>query len=268
MDETIFHFDSKEKKEELIKFLESGGKEIHYSCNEKLDNVFVNSQISVLCFFNKFKQSCDFLPLSLTELYFHIKVDFPLGFLPASLKKIYISNLEYDIINLPANLESLTISKNRNNHKIFLPSNLKILHDYSSEYFSFPNSLEELVFQCLTNNIVIPKNIKKLHIELDHIEEKILLPDSIEELSINGSSLCKDINIEIPKKLQKLYIRTYGKFNKIIEQLPESLEYLKIKKYKLYQMELTISSNEYKMYKFMRDYGSLLPKNLKQIEID
>lgn len=240
---------------------------IYYYSNENIDDnfYFLNNPIKKIIFYpsllysenvgqNSMNQNLNFLPEKLDVLFLEYKKGInynKIENLPIGLKVLKLPrNYDYELNNLPYNLEVLWIftNKNINNTFNFLPESLKELYitnnknlpentdnindDNCPNLDNLPNGLEQLCLNCKINSQLnnLPRKLKILHLSL-HYENKIYnLPDGLEELKIPLYYPYLSESISHNTKLKKIIIgfsnkshfKNISSFN--LETIPDYVE--------------------------------------------
>lgn len=150
---------------------------------------------------------------------------------PPQLKRLYLYSNSSRILNLPDNLEILSITKEYENAFEKFPSNLKKVEfnrEIKTHINNLPDSVEELVISRISVPILrLPLNLKKLKLETSFRTDMPPLPNGLEELEIN-CHFNKPFGL-LPNSLKILLIDGRGYLYQYpIENLPNSIEFMLI----------------------------------------
>ncbi len=181
--------------------------------NYKID-VNINSKYRKL----KFKPWIKYLSLS--------NYDYELDNLPENLEVLSVSNFRLELDTLPLKLKKLTV-RHYDLELNFLPENLEALNliFYSGSYDNIPNGLQKLRICCCAKDIEkYPTNLKILQLDLNNHQIKIL-PDGLESLIIGLNNIVEQTSIDyIPKSLKKVSIHENNSFkDKYIQEIKNIL---------------------------------------------
>ena len=191
----------------------------------------------------------------------------PLNINSPIITHIYLHHtniFNHDIDNLPCNLQYLHCNNNFNKNVDNLPLRLLELilrNHFNKNVDNLPESLLNLVLGFMFNKNIdnLPQGLLKLVLGYKFNQSINFLPNNL-TLLVLGYEFNQPIN-SLPKNLLSLHICSQSKFNKILNKLPKSIEYISINKKYLIKHKFTILNRNFEIPMIYKRDNNNINKN-------